>query len=82
MQRVKVSSKSCESKNEERRSLFFNFMKSSLHNNSLREFQCFDSHSENEMISDVLTKTAVIVATNSDIQANAHVMRGCSKPFD
>jgi hypothetical protein len=82
MQGEKVSSKFCKSKNKEGCSLFFNFVKSSLHNNSVREFQWFDSHSENKMVSDVLTKTAVIVATNSDIQANAHVMRGCSKPFD
>ncbi len=47
-QEEKVSSKSCESKNTEGWLLFIDYVKSSLHNNSVWEFQGFDSCPENE----------------------------------
>jgi hypothetical protein len=72
----KVSSKSRESKNKEGQSLFFDYLKSSLCNNSVREFWGFDFCSENETVSDCLTKTVINTATNAEIQANANVMQG------
>ncbi len=71
-----VSEKSREARNAEGRSLFFDYVKSNLHDNSIREYQGFDSRSNNDVSNDILVTTANDIYLNDSLQSDAHVMRG------
>ena len=68
--------KSRESQREGGRSLFFDYIKTNLDNNSVREFQDVNSRSEFELVTDIATKTAIDVSSNTALQCNPFVMRG------
>ncbi len=55
---------------------FFDYVKSSLHNNAVREFQGFDSCSEDQAASAILTEIVIDISLDEEFQANSHVMRG------
>jgi hypothetical protein len=74
-----VSEKSREERNAEGRSLFFDYLKSSLHDNSIQEYQGFDSCSNDNVANDILLTTANDIYLNESIQSDAHVMRGLQK---
>jgi hypothetical protein len=60
-------------------SLYFNYVKNALDNNSVREFhelQDVDYHSEDEQASDAITTTAINVLGSSRLQADPYVMCG------
>jgi hypothetical protein len=65
-----------ESQREGGRSLFFNYVKTSLVNNSVRELQQVDYRSKNEIIQDVFTQTSIEVSHNIPMQCSPKVMRG------
>ena len=56
--------------------IFLDYVKNSLNNNSVREYQDVDSCSEFELISNIVTKTAIITSNNTAMQCNPIVMRG------
>ena len=57
-------------------SLFFYYVRNSLDNYSVREFQDVDSRSEFEVVTDIATKTAINISTHTAMQCNPNVMRG------
>jgi hypothetical protein len=69
-----VSNKSRDARNG--CSLFFDYMKSSLHDSSIREYQGFDSRSDDNLVNDILVTTANEIYLDERIQSDVHVMRG------
>jgi hypothetical protein len=65
-----------EAQREGGRSIFFDYVKNSLDNNSVREYQDVDYRSEFDRISDVATKTAIAISNNTAMQCNPKVTRG------
>jgi hypothetical protein len=57
-------------------SLYFNYVKNTLNNTFVHEFQDVDYHSEDEQANDAITTTAINVLCSSSLQADPHVMRG------
>ncbi len=68
--------KTCKSQREGGRSLFFDYVRNSLKNHSIREFQDVNSRSEFELVTDITTKTAINISTHTAMQCNPNVMRG------
>ena len=71
-----VSEKSCEARNAEGRSLFFDYVKNNLHDRSIREYQGFDSRLNDDVSNDILVTTANDIYLNESLQSDAHVMQG------
>jgi hypothetical protein len=65
-----------ESQQEGGRSLFVNYIWLSVDNYSVQEFQDVDHRMEGEVVSDIATKTAIDVASNTALQCNPHVLHG------
>jgi hypothetical protein len=65
-----------ETQREGGRSLFFDYVRNNLDNDSVREFQDVDSHSEFELVTDIATKTAIDTSTHTKMQCNPNVMQG------
>ena len=51
-------------------------MKNNLHDRSIREYQGFDSRSNDDVSNDILVTTANDIYLNQRLQSDAHVMRG------
>ena len=58
------------------RSLWFEYVKTNLDNDSVRAYQDVDHRTECEVADDVLTGTAIKAACNAVVQCNPNVMRG------
>ncbi len=65
-----------ESQREGGRLLFFDYVKNNLDNFFVREFQDVDSRSKFEVVTDIATKTAIDISSNTAMQCNPNVMRG------
>ncbi len=75
-----MSEKSHDARNG--RSLFFDYVKSSLHDNSIREYQGFDSCSDDNVVNDILVTTANDIYLDERIQSDAHAMRGLQESLE
>ena len=51
-------------------------MKNNLHDRSIREYQGFDSRSNDDVSNNILVTTANDIYLNQRLQSDAHVMRG------
>jgi hypothetical protein len=74
-QRTKPS-ETRKSLNKEGCSMYFNYMKNALKNNSVRELQDVDYRFKDEQANDAITRTAINVLGNSRLQSDPYVMRG------
>jgi hypothetical protein len=65
-----------ESQQEGGRSIFFDYIKSTIQNYSVQDIQDVDHRSVGEIVTNIATKTTINVATSTALQCNPHVMRG------
>jgi hypothetical protein len=56
--------------------LFFDFIKNSLNNHSVQEFQQVNFHSKMELIQDISMLAASNILNDVQLQSNPHIMRG------